>query len=183
MKGRINHNPSTGQHCCISSGLSLPLCVSPCCTMFQKTQKCWNRVILERAVYTQIVDLMALNKIPCLESGSVLSPPELHGWLQKKSGPQGPEAARSCALKFKVQKWGRTKEHRVRKGQKGHRVVCKPRGIKKKHLHNWSKISSFMVHVKLEPTWEILFNQTEIRKHAQICRKFEMWTPPNFLFL
>lgn len=40
-----------------------------------------------------------------------------------------------------------------------------------------------MVHVKLEPTRKILFNQTEIRKHVWICRIFERWTPPNFLFL
>lgn len=88
----------------------------------------WNTEMLKQShpgtVSPQIVDLMALKKIPCC----VLSPLGLHGWLQKESDLQHPEAAKSCALKFKVPKWGRTKEHRL-EGQKGHRVVCRLRRI------------------------------------------------------
>jgi len=68
------------------------------------TQKFWNRVILERMIYTQGVDLMALNPIACSETGCILSSLEaagLHGWLQK-SDLQGPGAAESRALQFEV---------------------------------------------------------------------------------
>ena len=81
------------------------LCITVLHNISAVTQKSWNRVILERTIYTQGVDLMALNKIPCSETGCILSPLEaagLHGWLQKKSDLQGPEAAKSRALKFKV---------------------------------------------------------------------------------
>lgn len=161
LKGRINHNPGTGRHCCISSGLSLPPCVSALQSMSAVTQKFWKRVTPERTIYTQGVDLMPLNEIPCSETGCILSPLRvagLHGWLQKKSQLQGPGAAKSPALKFQVWKSGRRKGHGL-EGQKGHGVACTLIRTYKKQLHKWSRLGSFRAFVKLEPTWKMLFNQ------------------------